>query len=91
MKPKMNKPIDIDKRFTDFSRGINFPTLFKATIGKEMSGLQNADFEDGIIKKRKGFRTFKGMVKILKDLNIKYKKMKLSGDFTIRLPIRGSI
>jgi hypothetical protein len=83
----------VETKFADFCGGINLPVTFKATVGRniEPCGLQNVDFDDGLITKRKGFRTFKGMVKIMNDLNNKYKKMKIRGTFTITLPLRGSM
>lgn len=48
----------------------------------------NVDIKtNGKIQKRKGWKTFKGMVYQLKLINKRYKKMGTSGDFTVRLPL----
>lgn len=51
----------------------------------------NMDISKGTLSARKGWRTFKSMVKELDRLNKHYKKNKISGDFTIRFPIKGQL
>ena len=43
---------------------------------------------NGEIQKRVGWKSFKGMVYQLKLINKRYKKMGVSGDFTVRLPLK---
>jgi len=42
----------------------------------------------GEIKKRKGWKTFQGMIYQLKLINKRYGKLGITGDFTIRLPLK---
>ena len=82
----------MNKIFTgSYGKGISLPILIKFTTSeKGFYGLLNVDFEDGLFKRRRGWKTFKSMVRELDRLNKQYKKMKVVGDFTVRLPIRGS-
>lgn len=51
--------------------------------------LLNIDFtKNGCITKRRGWKTFKGMVYQLSLINKRYKKFGIIGDFTIRLPLK---
>lgn len=62
----------------------------KATITDkgEWLDLVNVDFtKEGYITKRKGWRTFDEMIRVLEQANRTYKKFKSEGDFTIRLPL----
>lgn len=48
----------------------------------------NIDIQtDGSMRKRKGWKTFEGMVYQLRLINERYNKQGWSGDFTIRLPL----
>lgn len=44
--------------------------------------------KNGSIKKRKSWKSFKGMIYQLKLINKRYEKFNIVGDFTIRLPIK---
>jgi len=51
----------------------------------------NVDFnERGQITKRKGYATFGEMVHVLWDINKRAKKMGFTGEYTIRLPLKGT-
>lgn len=79
-------------RFSDFRGGVNLPITKKFIITKEgTTDLLNIDVSGDVIKSRRGWATFKTMVKELDRLNKDYKKQKIVGNFTIKLPIRGSI
>lgn len=90
---KGDKQKKVYRKYTDdWYGGMNLPIIKKVTVSdKEISGLLNIDFDKGLIKSRKGWKTFKGMIKQLDELNRKYKKLKAVGDFTIRLPIKGNL
>lgn len=68
------------------------PLLFKAIVSDngDLSGLLNVDFKEGMMLKRKGWRTFDEMVRVLEKLNTRYKSLGYSGDFTVRLPLNRS-
>ena len=85
---EVNKKMFIDA----WLDGIHLPIIKEFTVSeKEVSNFLNMDFEKGVLVGRKGWKTFKGMVRELDKLNKTYKKNKLTGDFTIRLPIKGSL
>ncbi len=44
--------------------------------------------KDGEFIKRKGWKSFRGMVYQLKLLNKSYKKMGMQGEFTVKLPLK---
>ena len=46
--------------------------------------------KEGSIVKRKGWKTFKGMVHQLRLINKRYKKFNFSGDIIVRLPLKGA-
>lgn len=80
------------KEYLDsFGKGINTPIKTSFLASQDgVSDLLNIDIEGDYLVKRKGWKTFKSMVNQLDELNKKYKRLKQVGDFTIRLPIRGS-
>jgi len=50
--------------------------------------MQNIDIsQDGVVRPRKGFKTFRGFVYQMWLLNRRYKKMGIQGNFTVTLPL----
>jgi len=49
----------------------------------------NIEIKSNGTVQRTGYRTFAEMVRMLERINKRYKKLGVSGDFMIRLPIRG--
>lgn len=43
--------------------------------------------QDGVVRPRKGFKTFRGFVYQMWLINRRYKKMGVEGNFTVKLPL----
>lgn len=46
--------------------------------------------DNGFVKKRRGYNTFGEMVDVLWSINKQNKKMGFTGDYTVRLPLKGT-
>lgn len=65
----------------------DFDSIIEA--GRGLGSMLNIDFTNtGALKKRKGWKTFEGMVKVLEELNDKYKRYGGKGNFTVQLPLK---
>ena len=57
----------------------------------KLSYLLNVDFtKDGAVIRRKGWKTFDEMIRVLFEINKKYRELGQEGNFTLRLPLKRS-